>query len=264
MSGKVMVQETLPTHEIKWEVMERPGAEEESSIAIQTVSYTCTNVVSTTKHNKRKTALTILDRMYSSPPRKHIRGNNSDVDGHRDSTDPPSKKVSDHIDLLLTLITCPETDTTQAERPLDGCRLIRMSGSKTRIVLKHKNLELKPLFDECTLLDGFGLDMNRTVLEVDTLSIFHDIINKPEGRSFGRILVSVHFLLTECPLRKRFRMCPKSDLCRYMDKPKVPGQGLPCFAIMSVVEHHLEQGIVSSIFLVGRNSRELLIGRHKR
>lgn len=264
MSGKVVVQETLSIHEIERKVVERPGPEEESSIAIQTVSYTCTRVVSTTWHDKRKTALTILDRMYSSPPRKHIRRDNSDVDGHRDSTDPPSKEVSDHIDLLLTLITCPETDTTQAERPFDGRRLVRMSGSKTRIVLKHKNLELKPLFDECTLLDGFGLDMNRTVLEVETLPILHDVINKPESRSFGGILVSVHLLLTECPLRKRFRVCPKSDLCRYVDKSKVPRQGLPRFTIMSVVEHHFEQGIVSFVFLVGRNSRELLVGRHKR
>lgn len=66
------------------------------------------------------------------------------------------------------------------------------------------------------------------------------------------------------PTQEALSDVSKSDLCRYMDKPKVPGQSLPCFAIMSVVEHHLEQGIVSSIFLVGRNSRELLVGRHKR
>lgn len=218
----------------------------------------------TTGHNRREEmVLTIFDRMYASPPRKHIRGDNTDVDGHRHSTDPPTKKVSDHINLLLTLVSRPETDTTQAKRPFDGCRLIRMSGSKAGIMLEHKNLELKPLFDECTLLDGFGLDLDRTVLEVETLPIFHDVIDKPEGRTFSRILVSVHLLLSECPFRKRFRVGPKSDLGRYVDKPKMPRQSLPRFAIMSVVEYHFEQGIISSLFVVGRNSRELLVGRHK-
>lgn len=130
-------------------------------------------------------------------------------------------------------------------------------------MLEHKNLELKPLFDECTLLDDFGLDLDRTVLEVETLPIFHDIIGKPKSRPCSGILVSVHLLLSECPFRKRFRVCPKSDLGRYVDKPKMPRQRLPRFAIMSVVEYHLEQGIISSLLVVGRNSRELLVGRHK-
>lgn len=50
MSRKVVVQETLSTHEIEWKVMERPGPEEESSVAVQTVSYTCTTSLSA-KHN---------------------------------------------------------------------------------------------------------------------------------------------------------------------------------------------------------------------
>lgn len=94
MSGKVMVQETLSTHEIEWKVMECPGPEEESSVAVQTVSHTCILRVcqqSTTRHNRtQETSLTIFDGMYASSPRKHICGDNTDVDGHRHSTDPPT------------------------------------------------------------------------------------------------------------------------------------------------------------------------------
>lgn len=58
MSGKVVVQETLSTHEIEWEVMERPGPKEESSVAVQTVPYTCITSLSvvqqsTTRHMER-------------------------------------------------------------------------------------------------------------------------------------------------------------------------------------------------------------------
>lgn len=91
---------------------------------------------------------TWLNGSDPSPSGEHVRADDTDIDRHRNNAGPPANDISDEVDLLLALALCPEADTTQQERPVDGLTRIRMRRRQTRVVLQHQSLKLEELLEK--------------------------------------------------------------------------------------------------------------------
>lgn len=125
MRREVMVDEELSAHEVEWEVVNCPDQKEETSRVPETIAdgYK-TSSISTPHEDDRK--LTFGDRVDCSATGDQICTENTNIDGEGEHARPPSYQVTDKVDLLLALILCPETDSTEEERPIDWCARVGM------------------------------------------------------------------------------------------------------------------------------------------
>jgi hypothetical protein len=262
VSREVVMQELLSSHEVEWEVVECPCSKEEQCTAVQPVSNTWESAgvllrqLRTCKH-------TLFDGIEASSPREHIRSNDAHEDTERHGTDPETKQISDHVDLLLVIVVGPETDSAQAERPFNGFTSIRVISSQASIVLKHENLQFDKLLDEAAFLNFFGFDVDRTVSEIGTRPIGNDVVHKPTGGTILRVLVPVDFLLPESPFWQRCWMCPEQDFGWDVHKLEMSRQGFECLPVVSIRDIQVKEGIIPAILIVLRDSSEFLIGRHQ-
>ena len=78
---------------------------------------------------------TICDRVVLPPACNKICTKNADVDAHATNGSPPPNQVTDEVDLLLAIVLCPETDTTDEERPVDRVTRVWMRRGESGVVL---------------------------------------------------------------------------------------------------------------------------------
>ena len=109
---------------------------------------------------------TICDRVVLPLACNKICTKNADVDAHATNGSPPPNQVTDEVDLLLAIVLCPETDTTEKEWPVDRSTSVRMGGSQTGVVLQHEELEFAELLEEVQRLGCLDLDVGQSVVPV--------------------------------------------------------------------------------------------------
>ncbi len=193
---QIVVQELLAAHEIEWEVVERPCAEEEQRVSVQPVPDTCATSALKTLQDPCK--LTILDRLETTTSGERVGANDADKDAERDGADPPVEQVTNHVDLLVGIPICPEADAAQAERPLDRLAGVRVRGGEARVMLQHEDLELDKLLDEAAFPDLLDFGLVRSVSEVVARAVGDDVVDVPVRRPVWWFLLP----LTSC--------CPKA------------------------------------------------------
>lgn len=208
--------------------------------------------------------LTIFDRVQASSTGEQICADNTDKHGQGHSTRPPSKQVSNHIDLLVQVVVGPERNTAQAKRPLDRIGSVRVFRCQTGIVLKHENLEFDKFLDKASAFCLFSLNVDSTVAEICTRSVGNNVVKEPISRSVLSVFVTVDFLLAECPGGQGHWMCPKENSSWHVHKFEVGGKRLSSFALVGFTDLQLEQRIVSTSFIVTVDGGELLVGGHSR
>ena len=112
---------------------------------------------------------TLRDRIDASPSSQKVCTNDTSKDGQRDYASPPADNVTDHVNLTLGFILCPEGNTGKQEGPVDRIRRIGMRGSQTGIVLDHQRLEFGKLAEEVHVIDFLCFNFASTVEEVLTV-----------------------------------------------------------------------------------------------
>jgi hypothetical protein len=114
------------------------------------------------------TALTILDRVDTSPSRQRIGEHDPTPYRHGPDTHPPTGDITHQVDLLPRVIVRPKADPAQEEWPAERFAGVRVGRGETGIVLQHENLELCKLFEKVDVSNRLVLGVTCAVLEIMT------------------------------------------------------------------------------------------------
>lgn len=189
-----MVDEELTVHQEEWEVVARPGDDEESSVVQQTIADIIRNGVDSTSSSNS------------------VGGQNAEDDREGQAASPPRSDVANEVDLLLLVVLSPEADTADEERPVDGTSGIRMGSSETSVVGQHEGLEFPELLEEVAWFDLLLLDFDSSATLILASLVADDVFNEPGSSTILRVLVTVNLLLLVCPVGESLGMSPEADL----------------------------------------------------
>lgn len=200
----------------------------------------------------------MIQSIDTTTQRKLIGGYDTRINGQQTAGNPPANRVTQEVDLLASVVLCPEADTTKQEGPLEWLRGIRMTASQLVVMPEHGSLELEPLPQERQGLDfAFGL-LASFVVDSER----RNVLNVPYVGARCNLLVSIDFLLLVGPLRQRCSVRPHCDLARVMDELEVTGNTLELLALLTALDTDFEQGVLEpvAVCIRHRNGGELLIG----
>lgn len=129
-------------------------------------------------------------------------------------------------------------------------------------MVEHGPLQLKVFFQKRHRFDLFGFALVPGV----GFGEGGDLLDEPEVRGLGDVLVAVDFLLFVAPVWERLGVRPHCDLGRIVEEFEEAGHGAEVLVAFPVLELDLKEGVV--VALAGRffnlDSGEFLVCREPR
>lgn len=190
--------------------------------------------------------------------RKLVGTNDAGKDSQQAAYEPPSKWVTEEVDLLLCVVVGPEADTTKKEGPLDWETGVGVAAGQSVVVVEHGALQLKVLLQERYVLDLLDLLDETGAVGGNT----GNLLDKPDVAGLLDVLVAVDLGLLESPVWQRSGVSPHGDLGRVVNELEVRRHALKVLASLCTLNPDLPEGFVetSALCVVGSNGGEFLVG----